>query len=83
MADSPGLCYTARCPHCLRIVAACTDNLPRKDLARATGQWIRDGLQLERMAVEQVRVADWGHGPDCPHYRPPRHSRSAPTLMGF
>lgn len=54
----------AKCPGCggiLGAVAAERVQGMAKDIAR----WIRDGLVIDRMAVESVRKADWMHAKGC------------------
>ncbi|KKN15058.1 hypothetical protein LCGC14_0989910 [marine sediment metagenome] len=49
---------------CGRIVAATVDSPDNKGKSRHVASWIRRGEPVERMAVEDVRKADW-----CECYR--------------
>jgi hypothetical protein len=58
------MAYVARC-ECGHIVAAAMDEPAyRKDNAKEVARWMRDGLTIERMDVEAVRV--YLHECTCP-----------------
>ena len=44
---------------CGRIVAATVDSADNKDKSRHVASWIRRNEPVERMAIEDVRKADW------------------------
>lgn len=53
------ICYVGRCRGCNQVVAAVVaddPNYPRKEVARDVAGFIREGLILEKMDTEQVRV---------------------------
>ena len=52
---------------CGHIVAATVDSPDNKDKSRHVAGWIRRGEVVERMAVEDVRKAEW-----CKCYRKPK-----------
>ena len=64
--ENMSLDYIARCPLCKRIVCWAADTeRHREDTAETVAGWIRDGLELERMATEEAKLASWGHADNC------------------
>jgi hypothetical protein len=40
---------------CGCVVAWCSSNIPRRDLAKETGDWLRRGFSVVRMTTEESR----------------------------
>jgi len=57
--------YIAKCPECKGICGWMSESLPKKDLAKETGRWIREGFGLERIETEDARKAPFGHAAGC------------------
>ena len=61
-------CYVGVAPGCACWVAAAVDE-PKyaKDNAKEIARWIRDGLTVQNMDTEEVRVKLGGCPKCCPH----------------
>ena len=57
--------YIAKCPECKGICGWMSESLPKKDLAKETGRWLREGFSLERIETEAARQSPFGHVPGC------------------
>jgi len=50
--------YAGRCVECGEVCAIMAiDDRYRKEIANEIGDWVRDGLQVELMTVEEAREA--------------------------
>lgn len=72
--------YVARMPECRCLVAAIVAAIPgdkvwQKEVSKEVGKWIRDGLIVERVPNEQVRVEFC----ECVHQKKPETMK----LPGF
>jgi hypothetical protein len=53
-------CIVGKCPGCHRLVLAIVDDLDRKkDTAKEVARAIREGIEISRMSVEDVRKSDF------------------------
>ena len=59
---------------CGKIVAATVDSPDNKGKSRHVAGWIRRGEAVERMAVEDVRKADWC---ECYRSKPKRAAKKS------
>jgi len=64
---SKPLDYVGRCPECGRLLTWMIGegSATPKEVAKEVAGWIRDGLQVERMATEAARADDFGHTEVC------------------
>lgn len=60
-----GLDYIAKCPECSGICGWMSESLNKKDLAKETGLWIREGFGIERIETEAARQSPFGHAAGC------------------
>lgn len=71
------MCYIGR-TRCGCIVAASVDTTEHThDVASDVAEFIRSGLTVERMTVEQVRASKFG----CDHYKPGHDRPEAPEFQ--
>ena len=55
MNEVKTMCYIG-VKECGCVVAACVDNPKhKKDIAKNVGDWVKDGLTIERISVEDTR----------------------------
>ena len=71
------MAYIGRKP-CGCVVAFTVDSAGhRRQVARETAQWIRDGLTIERHAVEAVRAMKFG----CSHKATPKQAAGQEAML--